>query len=85
MPDAVRIVVTNATPLIALAVATGSLDILHSLYQRVLVPSALAKEILAAGDAAPGAPAFLVATWLERKPDSLFRHTAGQLWRLVAQ
>ncbi|MDP2824601.1 MAG: hypothetical protein Q8O52_18215 [Sulfuritalea sp.] len=69
MPDAGRVVVTNTTPLIALAVATGSLDVLRSLYQRVLVPSAVADEILAAGDAAPGAHAFLAATWLERKPD----------------
>ena len=69
MPEGGRVVVTNTTPLIAIAVATGSLDILRSLYQRVLVPAAVADEILAAGDAAPGARAFRDATWLERKPD----------------
>ena len=69
MPDAGRTIVTNTTPLIAIAIATGSLDILRTLYQRVLVPFAVAEEILAAGDAVPGARAFLGATWLERKPD----------------
>jgi len=73
MPDAGRAIVTNTTPLIALAVATGSLDILHALYQRILVPFAVAEEILAAGDAVPGARAFLGATWLERKSDEVMR------------
>lgn len=69
MPDSDRVVVTNTTPLIALAVATGSLDVLRALYARVLVPAAVAEELLAAGVAAPGVGAFLAATWLERKPD----------------
>lgn len=69
MPENARVIVINTTPLIALAAATGSLDILRALYQRVLVPSAVVDEILAAGDAAPGAQAFLRATWLEHKPD----------------
>lgn len=68
MPDADRILVTNTTPLIALAVATGSLDVFKSLYARVVVPTAVAEEILAAGDAAPGVKAFLEASWLERSP-----------------
>lgn len=68
MPDAGRVLVTNTTPLIALAVATGSLDIFQTLYSRVLVPSAVAEEILAAGDSAPGVRAFLAASWLERVP-----------------
>lgn len=69
MHEAERVVVTNTTPLIALAVATGSLDVLRALYQRVLVPFAVAEEILAGGDSAPGAQVFLAATWLERWPD----------------
>lgn len=69
MPEAEHAVVTNTTRLIALAVATGSLDVLRALYARVLVPGAVAEELLAAGAAAPGVGAFLAATWLERKPD----------------
>lgn len=41
MPDAVRAIVTNTTALIAIAVTTGSLDILRTLYQRILVPFAV--------------------------------------------
>lgn len=68
-PEASRAIVTNTTPLIALAVATGSLDILRALYGRVVVPLAVADEILASGYAAPGARAFLEASWLERRTE----------------
>lgn len=44
MPEAGRVIVTNTTPLIALTVATGSLDILRALYDRVVV-----RFVLAAG------------------------------------
>jgi len=43
MPEGGRAVVTNTTPLIALAVATGSLEILRVRYARVLVPHAVAQ------------------------------------------
>ncbi len=69
MPEARRSLVTNTTPLITLAVATGTLDILRGLYARVIVPVAVAEEILAQGNSAPGASAFLGATWLERGRD----------------
>ncbi len=69
MPESGRVIVTNTTPLIALAVATGSLDILRAMYARVLVPAAVANEILAGGDSAPGVAAFRGATWLEHRPD----------------
>lgn len=69
MPETGRAIVTNTTPLIALAVATGSLDVLRHCYARVVVPHAVAGEILAAGDAAPGVRAFLDAAWLERGAD----------------
>ena len=61
MPDTGRAIVTNTTPLIALAVATGSLDVLRGLYQRVIVPAAVADEVLALGFEAPGAREFLEA------------------------
>jgi len=44
-----RILVTNTTPLIALTAATGSLDILQFLYQRVVVPMEVADEVRAGG------------------------------------
>ncbi len=67
MPDGGRIIVTNTTPLIALAVATGSLDILRSLYDQVIVPMEVTEEIMAAGYQAPGVEAFQKASWLERR------------------
>lgn len=66
MPDLGRAIVTNTTPLIALAVGTGSLDILRVLYNRVLVPLEVAEEIQANGTDAPGVTAFDRAGWLER-------------------
>ena len=49
MPDQNRVVVTNTTPLIALSAATGNLDILRTLYTRVIVPYEVAEEIKAGG------------------------------------
>ena len=37
MPDPTQAVVINTTPLIALSVSTGSLDVLRVLYSRVVV------------------------------------------------
>ena len=53
-----RTLVTNTTPLIALAAATGSLDILRHLYDRVIVPLEVQFELNAAGPQAMGAAAF---------------------------
>lgn len=71
MPESERVIVTNTTPLIALTVATGSLDILRALYDRVVVPLEVTEEILAAGHQAPGVEAFLDATWLERRKNAV--------------
>jgi len=65
MPDQSRVVVTNTTPLIALTAATGSLDILRTLYTRVIVPYEVAEEIKAGGKQAFGLDVFEQATWLE--------------------
>jgi predicted nucleic acid-binding protein len=59
-------VVTNTTPLIALSVATGSLDDLRVLYDRVVVPHEVAQEVLAGSHDAETLDAFQRATWLER-------------------
>lgn len=65
MPDKRRAIVTNTTPLIALTAATGSLDILRSLYTRVVVPYEVAEEIKAGGKDAFGLDVFEQASWLE--------------------
>lgn len=69
MPESGRVIVTNTTPLIALAIATGNLNILRSLYDRVVVPREVCDELLAAGISAPGVDAFQKATWLERREE----------------
>lgn len=66
MPDAPRQLVINTTPIIALAVATGGLDVLRICYDRVIVPYEVEKELLAAGLQAPGVSAFTESIWLER-------------------
>ncbi|MGB4115180.1 MAG: DUF3368 domain-containing protein [Polaromonas sp.] len=60
-----RTLVTNTTPLIALTAATGGLDILRHLYDRVIVPFEVKQELLAAGQEAVGATAFTQAHWLD--------------------
>lgn len=60
-----RTLVSNTTPLIALTAATGSLDVLRHLYDRVIVPLEVAQELLAAGSEAVGATAFRQAHWLD--------------------
>ena len=68
MPDQARVVVTNTTPLIALAAATGNLDVLRTLYTRVIVPYEVAEEIRAGGKDAFGLDVFDQASWLEINP-----------------
>ena len=67
MPDARRAIVTNTTPLIALAAGTGGLEILRALYDRLIVPFEVVDELHAAGGDALGVAAFEKATWLERR------------------
>ena len=65
MPESEQTIVTNTTPLIALAAATGSLDALRFLYTRVVVPFEVAQEIQAGGHDAFGVDVFKSASWLE--------------------
>jgi len=65
MPERQGTVVTNTTPLIALAAATGSLDVLRFLYRRIVVPFEVAEEVRAGGRHAFGAGAFINASWLD--------------------
>ena len=58
------IVVSNSSPLIALA-RIGRLDILASLYRRVLIPEEVQHEVTVAGHGLPGADAVQSANWIE--------------------
>lgn len=68
MPDGP--IVCNTGPLIALTIV-GHLDLLASLYRRVLVPAAVFQEATGAGVNRMGAREIAAASWLERIPDSL--------------
>src|SRR3989304_4140024 len=68
MPDQTKAVVTNTTPLIALTAATGNLEVLRSLYTRVVVPYEVAEEIKVGGKDAFGLDVFDQASWLEINP-----------------
>ena len=78
-----RSVVIYTTPLIALAAATGSLEILKSLYGRIVVPFEVRAELLAPGKSAAGIAEFERATWLEcrEKPSDITPFIANSLDR----
>jgi predicted nucleic acid-binding protein len=65
MRDGDRTIVTNTTPLIALTAATGSLDVLRFLYDRVVVPREVADEVRAGGETGFCVDVFGDADWLE--------------------
>ncbi len=65
MPEGVRSIVTNTTPLIALVAATGNLEILRFLYDRVVVPYEVAQEVRAGGRDAFAVEVFERCNWLE--------------------
>lgn len=58
-------IVCNTGPLIALSMV-GQLDLLKNLYQRVLVPDVVIREVMAGGPGLPGVPEVRSASWLER-------------------
>ncbi|HEY0780892.1 MAG TPA: DUF3368 domain-containing protein [Thermoanaerobaculia bacterium] len=60
-------VVCNAGPLIALAIA-DQLRVLPALYQRVLVPEAVIREVVLSGTGRTGAREVEVASWIEVVP-----------------
>lgn len=65
MRKAKPVLVTNTTPLIALAAATGSLDILQFLYSRVVVPLEVAQEVRVGGKQSFGLDVFNGSQWLD--------------------
>lgn len=58
------VLVTNTTPLIALAPANGNLEILRFLYGRVVVPLEVAEEVCVGGKQSFGLDVFNGAQWL---------------------
>jgi predicted nucleic acid-binding protein len=62
-------IVCNAGPLIALA-TVNRLDLLPSLYPRVLVPEAVTREIIGSGMDRAGVRQIESASWLEMVPSS---------------
>ena len=63
MPEGPRLVVVNTTPIIALSLI-GELDLLRSLYDQVVVPSAVEAEVLAGGRGGIGSSELREASWL---------------------
>jgi predicted nucleic acid-binding protein len=57
------IVISNATPLIALGV-TGQIDLLPKLFAEILVPPAIYSEVVERGQGRPGTSDLSRATWL---------------------
>jgi predicted nucleic acid-binding protein len=63
MPEGPRLVVVNTTPIIALSLI-GELDLLRSLYNQLVVPSAVEAEVLAGGRGGIGSSELREASWL---------------------
>ena len=61
------IVVSNSSPLISLA-RIGRLGILASLYERILVPSEVHREVILDGRCLPGSDEVRKAVWIEEAP-----------------
>ena len=60
------IVVSNSSPIMNLA-AVGQLDLLRTLYGRLIIPQAVYEEIAIAGKGRPGANDVEVADWIEAR------------------
>lgn len=59
-------VVSNASPLIALA-RIGQLEILETLYSRIIVPDAVWQEVVTDGAGEPGAAEVASSAWIQRQ------------------
>ena len=61
------IVVSNTSPIIALACA-GKLELLRAVYSEIVVPDAVFEEVTVAGAGEPGAREVAEAPWIKRQP-----------------
>jgi len=57
-------IVSNASPLINL-VRIGQLNLLHQLYNEIVVPEAVWREVVIEGSGQPGADELKSATWVK--------------------
>ena len=80
MPETKSIVI-NTGPLLALIAAYGDLSLLERLYQHVLVPFEVCREIETGGASAFGTDEFYRAAFLERQTSPLIlgRHPLSNL------
>jgi hypothetical protein len=60
-----RIAISDSTPLISLA-RIGELDLVRSVFSRILVPQAVFDEVVEARDDAPGAREVAEASWIRK-------------------
>jgi predicted nucleic acid-binding protein len=67
MPEQSRIVILNATPVIALTLI-NQLDLLRRLYGEVIIPPAVQAEVLAGGPGSPGFAELQTAKWIRATP-----------------
>jgi len=61
------IVVSNTSPIINLA-AVGQLQLLRQLYDQILIPQAVHREIVVVGVGQPGAAQVKSSDWIEMRP-----------------
>lgn len=59
-------IVSNASLLINLS-RIGKLDLLHDLYDEVIIPEAVWKEVVVEGTGQPGADAIETAAWIKKE------------------
>ena len=80
MPDHLRRVIVNATPIIALSVI-GKLDLLNRLYGVVYIPPKVYEEVLAGGPGGIGRNELKNAKWIRVMPlqDSVRAHLLSDL------
>lgn len=67
MPEKQLLVISNTTPIIALAVI-DRLELLRELYTEVLIPPAVYAEVIAGGASRAGAAELLRAHWIRTVP-----------------
>ncbi|MDT8391573.1 MAG: DUF3368 domain-containing protein [Lentisphaeria bacterium] len=70
MPDC-KVLVCNTGPIIALVAGTGSLEILRDLYEQVIVPYEVGRELLAKEGNLLGASQFIRASWLDKRTEAV--------------
>lgn len=66
MPENIKIVIVNTTPIISLSIL-GLLELLKDMYEEVIVPGTVHKEVLAGGKHGIGVREYMAASWIQKK------------------